>query len=54
LGACELCFTKASPEELVAAEVPLDGEAMESTLNQQLEQVSGGGKTIVAFALLGA
>ncbi len=28
LGVCELCFTNASPEEIVAAEVPLEGEAL--------------------------
>jgi Fe-S-cluster containining protein len=54
LGVCELCFTQASQEEIAAAEVPLDGEAAESALNRELEKVTGGGKTIVAFALLGA
>jgi Fe-S-cluster containining protein len=54
LGVCELCFTKASAEEIAAAEVPLDGEDVESTLNLELERVIGGGKTIVAFALLNA
>jgi len=54
LGVCELCFTKASTEEITAAEVPLDGEDVEAALNRDLEQVAGGGKTIVAFALLGA
>lgn len=54
LGVCELCFTKASPEEIVAAEVPLEGEATESALNRDLEQAIGAGRTIVAFALLGA
>jgi Fe-S-cluster containining protein len=54
LGVCELCFTAASPEEIAAAEVPLDGEDIESTLNSELEQVVGGGQTTVAFALLGA
>lgn len=54
LGVCELCFTGASADEIVAAEVPVDGEALESALNQELEQAIGGGKTIVAFALLGA
>jgi Fe-S-cluster containining protein len=54
LGVCELCFTKASPEEIAAAEVPLEGEEIESVLNRELEQAAGGGKTIVAFALLGA
>jgi Fe-S-cluster containining protein len=51
LGVCELCFTQASSEEIAAAEVPLDGEDLESTLNRELEQTTGGGKTIVAFAL---
>jgi Fe-S-cluster containining protein len=54
LGVCELCFTAASPEEITAAEVPLDGEALESALNRELEQAIGTGETIVAFALLGA
>ncbi|MGA3125479.1 MAG: YkgJ family cysteine cluster protein [Candidatus Korobacteraceae bacterium] len=54
LGVCELCFTNASPEEIAAAEVPLDGEALESKLNGELDQAIGGSKTIVAFALLGA
>ncbi len=44
LGVCELCFTKASPEEIAAAEVPLDGEALESKLNGELEQAIGGGR----------
>lgn len=54
LGVCELCFTTASTEEIAAAEVPLAGEDVERTLNRELEQALGGGKTIVAFALLGA
>lgn len=54
LGVCELCFTQASPEEIAAAEVPLEGEELESALNRSLEQTNGKGKTIVAFALLGA
>lgn len=53
LGVCELCFTKASVEEIAAAEVPLQGEEAEFALNRELEQAAGGGKTIVAFALLG-
>jgi Fe-S-cluster containining protein len=53
LGVCELCFTQATPDEIAAAEVPLDGEPAESALNRKLEQVTGDGKTIVAFALLG-
>lgn len=54
LGVCELCFTGASPEEIAAAEVPLEGEALESTLNRDLERAIAPGETIVAFALLGA
>ena len=54
LGVCELCFTGASPEEIAAAEVPLEGEALEANLNRELESAVGGGATIVAFALLGA
>lgn len=54
LGVCELCFTKASPEEIVAAEVPLEGTKAEAELNEELERATGCGKTIVAFALLGA
>jgi len=54
LGVCELCFTKAGPEEIAAAEVPLDGEDLESALNRELEEACGCGRTIVAFALLGA
>jgi Fe-S-cluster containining protein len=54
LGVCELCFTTATPEEIAAAEVPLEGEELESALNRELERAIGPGETIVAFALLGA
>ena len=54
LGVCELCFTAATPEEIAAAEVPLEGEELESALNRELERAIGPGETIVAFALLGA
>jgi len=54
LGVCELCFTNATSEEIIQAEVPLDGEVTEAALNRQLEEVAGKGTTIVAFALLGA
>jgi Fe-S-cluster containining protein len=54
LGVCELCFTKASQDEIVEAEVPLDGEEIEAKLNRDLEKSIGAGETIVAFALLGA
>jgi Fe-S-cluster containining protein len=54
LGVCELCFTTASQEEIVAAEVPMEGMEQEAALNLELERSTGNGKTIVAFALLGA
>ncbi|MGC2211355.1 MAG: YkgJ family cysteine cluster protein, partial [Candidatus Korobacteraceae bacterium] len=54
LGVCELCFTTATAEEIAAAEVPLEGEELESALNRELERAIGPGETIVAFALLGA
>lgn len=54
IGVCELCFTNATAEEIAAAEVPLEGEELESSLNHELERTDGEGKTIVAFALLGA
>ena len=54
LGVCELCFAEASPEEIVTAEIPLEGEEVETALNRELERTCGAGKTIVAFALLGA
>jgi Fe-S-cluster containining protein len=54
VGVCELCFTKATQQEIAAAEVPLEGEAEEARLNRELEKTVGKGQTIVAFALLGA
>jgi hypothetical protein len=51
---CELCFTQASTSEVAEAEVPLEGGELESALNRDSERAHGGGKTIVAFALLGA
>jgi Fe-S-cluster containining protein len=53
LGICELCFTSATPEEIAAAEVPLEGSEEESALNREVERAVGKGETIVAFALLG-
>ena len=53
LGVCELCFTAAGPEEIAAAEVPLEGTDQELALNRELERATGPGETIVAFALLG-
>ena len=54
LGTCELCFTTATPKEIAAAEVPLEGADAEDALNADMERASGKGRTIVAFALLGA
>jgi Fe-S-cluster containining protein len=54
LGVCELCFDGASEKQILAAEVPLEGDDLEATLNRDLERASGSGKTIIAFALLGA
>jgi Fe-S-cluster containining protein len=54
LGVCELCFTTATPEEIAAAEVPLEGAEAETKLNCELERAVGPGETIVAFALLRA
>jgi Fe-S-cluster containining protein len=54
VGVCELCFTKATQQEIAAAEVPLEGEAEEARLNRELEKSVGKGQTIVAFALSGA
>ncbi len=54
LGTCELCFTTATPEQIAAAEVPLEGGEKEDALNACLERSGGKGRTIVAFALLGA
>jgi len=54
LGVCELNFTTASEEEIAAALVPLRGEEDEAKLVHTLERSCGAGKTIVAFALLGA
>jgi len=53
LGICELCFTQAAPEQIAAAEVPLQGSDVEEKLNRDLERALGAGETIVAFALLG-
>lgn len=54
IGVCELNFAGATPEEVAAALVPLRGEEMEAELVARMERTAGKGKTIVAFALLGA
>jgi Fe-S-cluster containining protein len=52
LGVCELCFVGATTQEIAAAEVYLDCDALETTLNAEAEQAGGhAGETIVAWAL---
>ncbi|HEY6448197.1 MAG TPA: YkgJ family cysteine cluster protein [Acidobacteriaceae bacterium] len=52
LGVCELCFVGATTEEIAAAELHLDCEALESALGAEAEQARGlAGETIVAWAL---
>lgn len=52
LGVCELCFQGASEEEIAACEMPVDPQALEPRLLEELEQATGlRGRTIVAFAL---
>ncbi|HTW60856.1 MAG TPA: YkgJ family cysteine cluster protein [Terracidiphilus sp.] len=48
LGHCELCFTRATPEEVAACEMPIP-HALESEL---VAELGSSGETIVAFALL--
>ncbi len=54
IGVCELNFAGATPETIADALVPLRGEELEAELVAQLESFAGHGRTIVAFALLGA
>lgn len=52
IGICELCFDGASAEEILAAELKMDWNALEDELNQEAERASGAaGSTVVAFAL---
>jgi Fe-S-cluster containining protein len=52
LGVCELCFVGATTEEIAAAELHLDWEALETVLNADAEVQNGlTGETIVAWAL---
>lgn len=48
LGHCELCFIGATPEEIVACEMPVPHE-LEAQL---VEEMGDDGETVVAFALL--
>jgi Fe-S-cluster containining protein len=47
LACCELCFTKASEEQIAACRMPLP-----HTLEAELEAEAGTGQTVVAFALM--
>ncbi len=52
LGACELCYHGATEDEIVACEMPVDPDGLETKLLEQFEQSSGKhGRTLVAFAL---
>jgi Fe-S-cluster containining protein len=53
LGVCELCYHGASEEEIVACEMHLDTDELETELTAQVETTTGRhGDTIIAFALL--
>lgn len=53
LGVCELCFVGATSEEITAAAVHLETNALESALVSEAEQATGrAGQTIVAWALI--
>ena len=52
LGVCELCFHGATPEQIEACELHLDGSEVEEQLNARVARNTGKkGDTIVAFAL---
>ncbi|MGC2619244.1 MAG: YkgJ family cysteine cluster protein [Acidobacteriaceae bacterium] len=52
LGVCELCFVGASENEIAAAEVHLDSDALEAELTAEAERTRGvEGSTIIAWAL---
>jgi Fe-S-cluster containining protein len=52
LGVCELCFHGASDEQIVACEMEVDPDDLESKLLEEMQsQGSPSGRTIVAFAL---
>ena len=48
VGACELCYQGAAAEEVAACAVALDTDALEA----ELEPAMGGGRTVIAAALL--
>lgn len=52
LGVCELCFRGATDQEIVACEMEVDPDDLESGLLKELEDAgSPSGRTIIAFAL---
>jgi len=52
LGVCELCFHGATDEQIVACEMEVDPDDLESELLKELENANGRrGRTIIAFAL---
>ncbi|HWD97859.1 MAG TPA: YkgJ family cysteine cluster protein [Bryobacteraceae bacterium] len=52
LGACELCYTGASEEQMAACAVEIDPENIEGNLLASLEAQGIRGETIVAYALV--
>jgi Fe-S-cluster containining protein len=52
LGACELCYTGATEEQLMACAVEVDPAGLENALLEDLDTHGAGGMTIVAFAVL--
>ena len=52
LGVCQLCYDRASPNEIATCELKLDeADALQSELVAELEKSGNTGRTIVAFAL---
>jgi Fe-S-cluster containining protein len=51
LGACELCYTGATDEEIARCAVEIDQEGLESELLSALDAASASGMLIVAYAL---
>ncbi len=52
LGVCELCYHGATDEQIVACEMVVDPDGLESTVLRKLEKARGlRGRTIVAFCV---
>lgn len=52
IGVCELCFEGATPEEIASCQLHLDTDALESSLNAEVEHATGlTGSTLVAWAI---